>query len=234
LSANAFDLLSPPERERLGERIASEIRRRILSAGIGVGQRLPSERDLAGQLQVSRVVIREALQILECSGLIAIRAGGAVVTDELHKPVARSISDLYDAGRVTLEHFVDVRRANECMAARAAALRAVPRDIETLVAINESTLEAVKDRSRLRATNMAFHVAIAEIAGNPLSALVVRSLFELLDALRPRSLQTDEYVHETYRYHREIIAALAQGDGDRCAEAVARDVERTARLVDTG
>lgn len=233
MSDTAFELLSPPERERLGERIAAEIRHRILSTGIGAGQKLPSERDLAGQLKVSRVVIREALQILECSGLIAIRAGGAVVTDELHKPVARSIADLYDAGRISLEDFVDVRRANECLVARAAAKRAVPRDVETLAAINETVLGALKDRGRLRATNMAFHVALAEIAGNPLSTLVVRSLFDLLDALRPRSLQTDAYVHETYRYHREIIAALAQGDADRCAEAVARDVERTARLLDT-
>lgn len=234
MSDTVFDTLSPPERMRLGERIASEISQRILSAGIGLGQRLPSERELAGQLQVSRVVVREALQILECSGLIAIRAGGAVVTDEFHKPVARSISDLYSAGRITLEHFVEVRRANECLVVRAAAERAAPRDIETLADINETVLGALKDRSRLRATNKAFHVALAEIAGNPLSTLVVRSLLELLDVVRPQSLQTDEYVHETYRYHREIIAALAKGDGDRCAELVARDVARTARLLGPG
>jgi DNA-binding FadR family transcriptional regulator len=227
-------LLAPLKKDRLGDRVASDLRSLILSGKIEPGQLLPSERDLADQFSVSRVAVREGLRILEHSGLVEISPsprGGARVANKLYKPMAGSIGDLYDGGQLSLTHFVEVRRVNECLAARSAAGRATSGDLETLAALNEEILGALGDRVRLRHTNMAFHVAVAQIAGNPLTALIVRSLLEILNHLRPRSLQTEAFVLETHRCHREIIAALAQGDAERCAQEMARDVERTGRLA---
>lgn len=235
MGTDAFSLLTPLRKDRLGDRVASDLRRLILSGKVEHGQALPSERDLASMLGVSRVSVREGLRILEYSGLVEISQtprGGARVVNDLHKPLAGSLCDLHEAGQLTLAHFVEVRRATECMAARGAAERATPADLERLAALNEGVLEALKDRVRLRETNMAFHVGVSEVAGNPLNTLVVRSLFELLDVMRPRSVQAEAYVRETHQYHRQIISALARGDAEGCAEAMARDVERTGRLTD--
>ena len=61
MNGTAFDLLEQPVKERLTDQIARQIKKLIYSKNIEVGQKLPTERDLAGILNVSRVVVREAL-----------------------------------------------------------------------------------------------------------------------------------------------------------------------------
>jgi DNA-binding FadR family transcriptional regulator len=229
-------LLMPPRRtERLGDRIAADIKRLIATEQIEPGQRLPPERELAAHLRVSRVAVRDALRILEQAGFVEVTGstkGGALVTRNFHKPMAGSMSDLYRQGQLTLQHFVEMRRATECFLVGEAFARATPEDLETLARRNEELLECLEDNKALRHRNSAFHVALAEIAGNPLGVLIVRSLLELLNELKPDSAQTPEFILDTYRRHQRILAALERRDASGCLEAVASDVEQTKHLAE--
>ncbi|MEM7614379.1 MAG: GntR family transcriptional regulator, partial [Pseudomonadota bacterium] len=107
------------------ERIAGAIRRQIegliLRGILRPGERLPSERDLAGQLEVSRPSLREALSELEDEGLIETRAGaGAYVADVLGSAFAPPLIRLFSTHSEALFDYLSFRRDLEGLAAERA------------------------------------------------------------------------------------------------------------------
>ena len=228
------EVFTPMKREKLHEGIVSQIKSRIYSNKLREGEKLPSERELAEVLRVSRVVVREALRSLEQSGLIDIRpgtSGGAYVTHALHKPFFKAALDLMNEGNVTLDQFFEARNAIESFSVRQAAQKAGPGDIARLNELNEKLLKETKEKTKLRENNAAFHIAIADISGNPLIRLMVHSLLDLLDAIYPASGQSDKYVRNTYERHKEIIGAMQKKALSRCESLMASDTEQTASLV---
>jgi GntR family transcriptional regulator, transcriptional repressor for pyruvate dehydrogenase complex len=236
-------LLLPANQAQLHEQIVSQIKGLIMSNGIEVGQRLPSERDLAQQFKVSRVVVREALKSLEQSGFVVRRtgaAGGAFVTDNHYLPFFNSAYDLFKGGKLTLAHFHEARSAVECKSASLAALRAKPEDIRRLRELNKKLIERPAEQRHLNEAAVAFHVAIAEISGNPLVRLMIQSLIELFVKLysglvkhraiggKLRSEQIEvatltDFIRDTHKIHEEIIDAIEAADQSRAEELMAAD-----------
>jgi GntR family transcriptional repressor for pyruvate dehydrogenase complex len=226
-------LLNPPRKEKLHESIVTQVKNLIHSKKLGVGDRLPPERELAKVFQVSRVVIRESLRSLEQSGLIEIRpgpAGGPFVAYNLHKPIFDAAHDLLNQGKLSLPYFLEARRTIECVTVKRAAEKAGPGDLERLEQINARLLEDIGDPAKLREHNTAFHVAIAEIAGNPLLKLMVQSLLDLLGVVFPHAGQSKEFMRHTYERHVAILDAMARRDITRCEELMALDAGHTANL----
>jgi GntR family transcriptional repressor for pyruvate dehydrogenase complex len=227
-----YEKLGPVRRTRLNEEVVTRVKRLIYSKELKVGEKLPSERDLAARLKVSRVIVREALRSLEQSGLVEIRPGlrgGAFVVYNLQKPLFDSVYDLFRGGSLTLSHFTEARRAIECCAIGRAVENATAESIEKLNQLNESMV-ADFDRERFVAQNMAFHTTLADLSENPLLSLMVRALFDLLKRLRPEFVQRDRFIKETYKRHKGIIEAITQKDISLCADLLASDVDYTRNL----
>ncbi len=225
--------LVPLKREKLYEGVMVRVKGLISTSELRVGDRLPSERELAQRLKVSRVVVREALRSLEQSGFIEVRSGsrgGAFVTHNLHKPLADSAHHLFQHGNLTLQHFFEARRAIECASVRLAAARATPRQIRRLKAINRRLLADLSDTARLRRRNAAFHAAVADISGNPLITLLVQALLDLLDTILPQPAQSVAFARNTFERHEAIIAAMEKRDVGLCERLMAADAEFTRRL----
>ena len=229
----AAPILARLSREKLNEKIVTRIKELIFANELQIGHKLPSERELMEQTGVSRAVVREALRSLEQSGLVEIRqgaTGGSFVVCDLEKPIFNSAYDLYSQGKLRLAHFVEVRKAIECVSVRVAAEKASLADISRLHDLNEAYLKEIDDNLKHREYAQAFHVAVAEVSGNHLSKLLVGALFRLLDALRPDSVQTKKFKHDTYMLHKKIIEAMERRDAALCEYLVARDIERTGML----
>jgi GntR family transcriptional repressor for pyruvate dehydrogenase complex len=227
-----YEKVGPVKKIRLNEQVATRIKRLIYSKELKVGEKLPSERDLAARLEVSRVIVREALRSLEQSGLIEIRpgiTGGAFVVFNLQKPLFDCVYDLFRGGSLTLSHFTEARRAIECCAIGRAVENATAESIEKLSQINESMV-ADLDKERFVAQNMAFHTTLADLSENPLLSLMVRALFDLLKRLRPEFVQRDRFMKETYKRHKGIIEAIRQQDISLCVDLLASDVDYTRKL----
>lgn len=227
------NLLTPLRKQRLHEGLIAQLKALIASARVDTGQKLPPERELAGQLGVSRVVVREALRSLEQGGFIEIRPGrqgGAFVAHRPHKPLSDAALDLYAQGRLTLHQFYEARRGIEGASVRLAAARATARDVAALRAINRRLLDDLDDPSKLRHHNAAFHVAIAEISGNPLVTLLVQSLMDLLDQVVPVSMQSPAFMRATHDRHQALIEALRRRDVRLAERLMAADTEFTAKL----
>lgn len=227
------ELLTPLKKERLNEKVASQIKELIFTNEIGMGQKLPPERDLAARLGVSRVVVREALRSLEQSGLIDIRpgmAGGAFVVYNLHMPLFNIERDLITSGKLSLTHFVGARTAVECFSVRLAAEHARPSDIERLHRINESFLADLTDSKKFRQAHASFHIQVAELSRNPLIKLMIQSVFELLDRLRPDSSQPAQFIRDTYLRHEAILDAMKAKNIPLCEELMVLDAAHTKKL----
>jgi len=228
--------LTPVSRENLNEKIVSQIKNLILSKGIPVGRKLPPERELAQHFQVSRAVARQALKSLEQSGLVEIRTGargGAFVAANRHMPLFRLSYDLFSTGELTLFHFYEARKTIECTTVCLAASKATGKEMERLYAINAKLADRETDSAKLGEYHAAFHVAVAEISGNPLLHVIVQSIMALLVTLYTgwSQVRTRKYMAEVYKRHEAILQAMKARDLERCRDLMAIDTKFTERLT---
>ncbi len=90
-------MFKPLKKKRYSDQIAELIQESIFNQGMEIGTSLPTEQELATEFQVSRSVVREALRILEISGLVKIKkgpAGGIFVTNGYHEPIRKSLKNM--------------------------------------------------------------------------------------------------------------------------------------------
>jgi GntR family transcriptional regulator, transcriptional repressor for pyruvate dehydrogenase complex len=102
----------PVKTKRAFEEVCEQIRSAILDGRLGAGDHLPSERDLAQSLQVSRATIREAFRTLEIAGVLSLRKGvhgGAVVMRGDASPITQTVSDLLSLGGLSLSDYMEAR-----------------------------------------------------------------------------------------------------------------------------
>jgi GntR family transcriptional regulator, transcriptional repressor for pyruvate dehydrogenase complex len=153
--------------------VVAGLRARILAGTLQPGTSLPPERELAGQLAVSRATLREGLSILSQMGLLAIhrgRAGGAVVTAPPTTIVSSSIALLFQTRAVTAGQLCEFRRALEVEAAQLAAMRRSRQDLEEIATALDAYVASGKDTVAQNLHGRAFHYAVARASSNPLLA----------------------------------------------------------------
>ena len=95
----------PIKQLRVSEEVAEQLKQSILPGHFKSGEKLPAERDLAEEFQVSRVAIREALRKLENAGFIVTRqgaTGGAYVTDLTFEYLVSAFLDLFLADKISI------------------------------------------------------------------------------------------------------------------------------------
>ena len=167
--------LEAVEARRLYRQIADQLRALIDSGEYAVGSRLPTERDLAEQLKVSRPTVREALIALEVEGRVRIRVGSGIYVIEpaaLASPLPTS---------ATIEGPFEVLRAREFIegaiaeqAARVATAADIERIDASLVAM--ATVQHPGEPSMIH--DRAFHIAVTGSLDNAVLVRVVGELFD--------------------------------------------------------
>ena len=173
------------ESEKLSHSVVRQIERLILQGVLRPGERLPSERDLAERLAVSRPSLREAVAELEEAGLLVTRAGsGIYVAEVLGSAFSPALIRLFSSHEDAVSDYVDFRRDMEGLAAERAARLASETDlqvIDTIFARMEAA-HAKRDPSDEAALDAEFHMAIIEAGHNVIMLHMMRSMFDLLKA----------------------------------------------------
>jgi len=230
---------SKVKQERLSDAIVRQLESLILEGVLQPGERLPPERELAQQLDVSRPSVREALQRLESSGLVETRhGGGTYVRNAFAEAITDPLVDLFHRHPEAAVDFVEFRYTLDGIVAYYAALRGTDEDREILTQRFQA-IEAVhgKDDFAEEAERDAeFHVAIAEASHNVVLLHVVRNLLELLrrDIVFNRTLL---YSRKDARdllmdQHRAIYQSIMNRDAEgarSAAQAHMRHVEQALR-----
>lgn len=213
---------------RLYRQIADQLGTLIGNGEFAPGARLPAERDLARGLGVSRPSLREALIALEIEGLLEVRVGSGIY---VARPAGRARHDVLADASGPFE----VMRARRLIESECAALAARHASQAQLRAIRGAHThmqkEARSNHNPLRA-DRAFHVRIAEAAGNSALELVVQTLWDQRVGPFYRALETKlEYpamAGDTLREHAAVLAAIVARNPARARAAMRRHMDLTS------
>ena len=200
-------------RSRTHQQVVVRLCEMIRAGRLRAGERLPSERDLAEQLQVGRSSVREALRVLEASGIVALRHGsGAYLQDIRERDVISPLAMLLDATGDSVGELWDVRIMFEPTLASRAALRATDQELAALHALvveHEPIFSAPSALEESLDADREFHVAIALAARNQVAVRVVQLLKQVLHESRRHFGASPDRRWQAYLGHVEIAHAIA-------------------------
>lgn len=177
------EIFSRIEQSRTADEVVQQIEALVLEGVLRVGDRLPGERDLSRQFDVSRPILRDALKMLETRGLLTSKHGdGTYVADVIGQVFAKPVAELFLTHRKAAGDYLEYRREIEGVAAEYAARRATADDIALLDRIVERMKEAhpSDDMDAEAAIDVEFHQAVGECAHNIMLMHTLRSCYRLL------------------------------------------------------
>lgn len=226
------------------ERIERHVRELIETGAFEPGERLPTERELADRLGVSRVPIREAIRTLSTQGLVEVRGRqGMFVAPRNVDATVDELTSVLLRQRIAFDELFAVRQLLEPASARWAAEHADAEGIATLREILARMERASRsdppDSDTIRWCDGELHVTLAACSGNALLRRVLESIqglhSEHVAAPRRFSARAEEALEE----HRRIVEAVAAHDPQGAHAAMVEHLARVGRndswsIVDDG
>lgn len=169
------------------------------SSGLGPGDRLPAERDLAARLGVSRAILAQALVALEVTGVVSVRHGDG--TALLTAPRTEAVLAALRARRRTEADLAEIDAAPEAMAAD------------------------VHGGGRGVTGDERFHAAVTAAAHSPLLGRLMAETAELVRESRIESLSQEGRPPRSLAGHRAIAEAIRAGDAPAAAAAMTAHID---------
>lgn len=207
---------------RTFEGAVEQIAERIRLGDFATGDRLPSERDLAAALQISRPTLREAVRVLSEAGVLEVRTGSTggifVASDYVPLALLRSKSDLR-LGEVA--GVLEARRLIEPRVAQLAAVNAREDDfahLQRILDAHKALLaegDVLDNEDRFLQLDTQFHLRIARATGNSTIVSLMRNLLRRLEIARDIALHEPPVAQEVIDIHERTLAAIRSADHDR-------------------
>jgi GntR family transcriptional regulator, transcriptional repressor for pyruvate dehydrogenase complex len=218
----------PIKTSRVFEDVLIQLKEAILLGAYQSGDKLPSERELTLQFQVSRGVVREAIRALELSGFVVMRqgpAGGAFVTDLSFNQVGNAFLDLFLSNKVSMAEVAEVRSHVEPKVAQLAARHITPAYQRQLQDVEkEEFIPPVSYEDRIHKLTEV-HRVLAQICGNHFFEAIVRSMLKLTTEVVLAVEPDHEALHNPGEHH-AIIEAVIRGDGESSAREMEQHLKR--------
>jgi GntR family transcriptional regulator, transcriptional repressor for pyruvate dehydrogenase complex len=220
-----FQPVRPPTTfEETVERLGTAIRLGLLAPGA----KLPSERELASELRISRSTLREALTTLTQSGLLVAhrgRGGGTFVVSD--PPLSDGDPEpLGEPAWSVLEH----RVAIETGATLLACERGESTDFDRLDELVERMAEA-KDFEEYRRIDIRFHIALAESARSPRLVTEMTEVQGAMSELISLIAHPDQVLTHSNEQHRSLVQLLRRGDATRAVGLMREHIEGTEHIL---
>ena len=216
---HAFKALKTP---RVSDGVAEQIKQAIFQDHLKAGEKLPPERQLAEEFQVSRVAIREALRALENAGFITTRqgtTGGTFVTDLTLENISKAFLDLFLVEKFSIPELCQARLLLEPEVAKLAAENITPSYARQLKRALEVEQEPLTSLSQDLENKTLVHHLLLEICGNrlykTLDQLLLGITRQVVEAVSP-----DPHSMHPAGMHRPIVEAVIAGDAPAASEAM--------------
>ncbi|MEO3862481.1 FCD domain-containing protein [Acrocarpospora sp. B8E8] len=216
---------------RTFEQVLAEIERRITRSGLTVGDRLPGERQLAEELQVSRSSVREAFRVLETLGLVECQVGrgpnaGAILTYDPDGTLTDLLRLNLGLSSLTMREVIDTRLMIEQWSAAQAAR--IPHDAESTQAMAAAltAMDKATTPEDFVHHDMAFHIALTDRAGNTLNSAIMRALSNTLRQYAVEAVHRLGHTADLQTDHRLIHTAITTGAPTDAVTAVTEHFAR--------
>ena len=199
----------------LSYEIITDVRHALIEQRLKPGDVLGTEKDLAAQYDVSRIVARDALRTLQALGIAEIRmgkGGGARVAHGNAQLFAEALAIQLDLIGVTAGEIIDAQRAIETLAIELAAENATPHDIARLDRLLVDSRLALDDGAAFTRLSREFHLAITEASHNRVLVVQLISLQHVAWPTENRTLTT-AVARRVLAVHVELAGLIAMRDG---------------------
>jgi GntR family transcriptional regulator, transcriptional repressor for pyruvate dehydrogenase complex len=227
-------LLTPMTMRSTGERIAERFVTAIALGQFVPGQRLPTERELAAMLSVSRATFREAIARLAESGYVTVRrgrSGGTFVEAGWGPESAEAIRRTLGSEWQELELVLDFRQVIEQQIARIAAQRRTETDVKAIRSALADYERAGADRESSRMADLALHRAIADATHNPHLTNLSLSIRHDISFGFEAEPYSPEVRGRALQQHPVLAQAVIDGDPDQAATLAAEHFSLTEAML---
>jgi len=219
-------------KKRLFEDLARQVQKLIVDGVLKPGDRLPPERQLAELFGVSRNSVRDAIRVLELTGMVIARQGeGNVVADVSTETLVAPIAMLLVRKRTLVAELLDVRKMLEPALAARAAVHASTEQIARLESIlGRQHDKALRGQAAVE-EDAEFHYVIALAAKNSVVLKLLDVLMDLLRETRARALQVEDRRERSLAGHRRVLEAIKRRDPAAAERAVRQHLEEIEAVV---
>ena len=218
-------------RNKVYEEVARQIERLILKK-LQPGDKLPSERELAETLGVSRGSIRDAIRSLELLCLVEPRQGaGTIVREVTADALVNPLANMLVRQREQVVELMDLRKVLEPPLAGRAATHASSEEISELEEILERQEAKLNKGNLAIAEDSDFHYTVALASGNTVVLKLLDVLMDMLRDTMERSLQLAGRPQKSLAGHKRILGAIKRRDAEAATAAMRRHIEDVEEIV---
>lgn len=226
------------EPQRLRQSIDA-VKELILTHGLKPGDAMPTEAQLAEQLDVSRANLREAIRTLATLDIIEVRHGTGMFVGQMSlRPLVEGLTfkGVVLPGRdfETLRQVVEVRLALDVAMSPIVVERLSGRDVPGLTHLCTAMAERAGRGEQFAEEDREFHLTLASLVGNELYGQLVAAFWDVYTVVGPRlGVSTPRDLDDTVRAHQDMLDAAVANDADAYAEAVRAHYAPLLRVLES-
>ncbi len=222
----------PISKRTVKDQISDKLAYMIHSGLLLPGDELPSERELAATLEVSRETVRAAIGVLQARKMIEVSQGARTkVLGRGSMPLHESVGILGGLKHRSLDEVAEARAAVEVQVIWLAAQRITPTQLARLQALIDAQRSMVNDPVRFQISDQEFHHALYRACGNGLLADVVFDFYGYALEYRRLALVRKNAIAQSVAQHQEIVEALRTGVPESAVAAMRHHLEQVHRTT---
>ncbi|KDR94047.1 transcriptional regulator, GntR family [Peptoclostridium litorale DSM 5388] len=218
-------MFTPIKNKKLYEQVIEQIQNMIMNGQLKRGDKLPSERELAETLGVSRTSIREALRALEILGVIESRQGeGNFINGSIKSGFFEQLSIVFRLDEGSSLDVLDLRKIIEVEAAGLAAARITDKQSDELGKLIDEFEKAKNNEVESARLDKEIHYKIASITGNKLIVNLLETISSLMESFikdaRQKIQEKDETRMILVKQHKMICSAIMERNVEKSMKAM--------------
>jgi GntR family transcriptional regulator, transcriptional repressor for pyruvate dehydrogenase complex len=224
-----MEFLMDVKTKKTYERVVNYVKDEIWRGNLKRGERLPSERDLAELLGVSRNSVREAMRTLSMMGFISsVHGGGNYISCDLEQNLSETLRMMMMMGETNYMQVSQLRRGLESEMARLAVNRILPRQVEKMgELVRQMREEPNAEKGSL--LDQKFHTLLCEAAGNKLIHAIFMAMLstinEFISTMYARIVKNEVQGDLLYKTHEDLVEALGRHDEEAALRAIREHFE---------
>lgn len=214
---------SPIKTSKISDEVYKQLVSMIRHGQLKPGEKLPSEREMASDLGISRQSLREALYRAKIMGLIEVRQGeGSFVLSSAHESLQTPLVGLLEEEVERIFEFFEIRKLIEGWCAEKASTVATVEDLERMKQILKKMEAVLPSGKTWEEVDMEFHLCIAAATHNVIAMHIMEALRESFDAFfRFRKVITkSEKKDLLWHHHNEVYKAINQRNASMARQKI--------------